>query len=49
LIVLKRIFIDNRKKSDHPNKQEVEAILSPFGIRFILKKNGVSKGHNQRD
>ena len=27
---LKRIFIDNRKKSDHPNKQEVEAILSPI-------------------
>jgi len=27
---LKRIFIDNHKKDDHPNKQEVEAILSPI-------------------
>lgn len=27
---LKRIFIDNRKKDDHPNKQEVEALLSPI-------------------
>jgi len=27
---LKKIFIDNRKKGDHPNKQEVEAILSPI-------------------
>ncbi|MFA6357409.1 MAG: recombinase family protein [Candidatus Omnitrophota bacterium] len=27
---LKRIFIDNRKKGDHPNKQEVEALLSPI-------------------
>ena len=27
---LKRIFIDNHKKSDHPNKQEVEAVLSPI-------------------
>jgi DNA invertase Pin-like site-specific DNA recombinase len=27
---LKRTFIDNRKKGNHPNKQEVEAILSPI-------------------
>ncbi|TRZ94934.1 recombinase family protein [bacterium] len=27
---LKKIFIDNRKNGDHPNKQEVEAILSPI-------------------
>jgi len=27
---LKKIFIDNRKKGDYPNKQEVEAILSPI-------------------
>lgn len=27
---LKRIFTDNRKKGDHTNKQEVEALLSPI-------------------
>jgi len=27
---LKRIFVENRKKDDHPNKQEVEALLSPI-------------------
>ncbi|MDD5281486.1 MAG: recombinase family protein [Candidatus Omnitrophica bacterium] len=27
---LKKVFIDNNKKNDHPNKQEVEAILSPI-------------------
>ena len=27
---LKRIFADNHKKSDHKNKQEIEALLSPI-------------------